>query len=589
MRRPDDVDDVRWERLASLQARQRAEPAAQPAVEPAVGPAAQSAVSPVLPGDGCGPPPGWFDHVGDLVAGLAREDLAVVPTGAMGEDALRLLAAAEALRAEAVRRLGAFDAGRGWQGSGSRSLGSWIAHRASLAGGEARSLAATARLAQRHDEVADALRAGALPLAAARQVAAAVTPERAELFADAPEALVGAVCTVQLRDVPRVVGWWRSLADDVLATEESGEDHDRRWASASVLPGGRVRFDGELDAVGGAALLAGLDDLMAPDPADVADGPRPAPQRRADAFAELARRYLAGRRAEVGPQAPGVGVDVHLGLADLLAGLGRTCTCGGAGGGPGGAGRLGAEDPCAAACTCGAGASTRPGASDGGLGGAAGTGVGPSAGGQHPPTCRAADACTCTGPVASATDPALDPLSGISEVGRLGPVARVVAARLACDADLGRIVDVPDAATVAHLLGPDGPLAALRDTPLGRRLLEAPSQPLDVGRRQRLFTPAQRRAIAARDGSCRFPGCDRPPEWCDVHHLDPWEAGGPTDLANGLLLCAHHHTVVHLRRWRPQRGPDGRWTVAPPGAGAGRGPDAPPGAPRGHARRRAGP
>ncbi|MEP6482771.1 MAG: HNH endonuclease signature motif containing protein [Rhodoglobus sp.] len=40
-----------------------------------------------------------------------------------------------------------------------------------------------------------------------------------------------------------------------------------------------------------------------------------------------------------------------------------------------------------------------------------------------------------------------------------------------------------------------------------------------------------------RDGGCRFPGCDRPPSWCEAHHIVPWSHGGRTDLADGLLLC----------------------------------------------------
>jgi hypothetical protein len=76
------------------------------------------------------------------------------------------------------------------------------------------------------------------------------------------------------------------------------------------------------------------------------------------------------------------------------------------------------------------------------------------------------------------------------------------------------------------------------------------SQVLDVGRKQRLFTAPQRRAITARDRHCRFPGCDRPPRWCDVHHIKHWLHGGPTSVENGVLLCRFHHTLVHEAGWR---------------------------------------
>ncbi|MGI8416057.1 MAG: DUF222 domain-containing protein [Nakamurella sp.] len=68
---------------------------------------------------------------------------------------------------------------------------------------------------------------------------------------------------------------------------------------------------------------------------------------------------------------------------------------------------------------------------------------------------------------------------------------------------------------------------------------------LDEGRAQRLFTPAQLKALWLRDKHCTFPGCETPAHWCDAHHLIHWIDGGPTDLANGALLCGRHHTVVH--------------------------------------------
>lgn len=76
------------------------------------------------------------------------------------------------------------------------------------------------------------------------------------------------------------------------------------------------------------------------------------------------------------------------------------------------------------------------------------------------------------------------------------------------------------------------------DAAVGRILLGPDSLPLDVGRAERLFTPAQRRALAVRDRGCRFPGCTRPARHTEAHHLVPWLDGGPTDLANDMLLCA---------------------------------------------------
>ena len=78
------------------------------------------------------------------------------------------------------------------------------------------------------------------------------------------------------------------------------------------------------------------------------------------------------------------------------------------------------------------------------------------------------------------------------------------------------------------------------------RVLDGASIPLDQGRAKRLFTPAQRLAMADRDGGCTYPGCDRPPAWTEAHHIDWWaKDGGATDLEHGTLLCARHHHWVH--------------------------------------------
>lgn len=73
--------------------------------------------------------------------------------------------------------------------------------------------------------------------------------------------------------------------------------------------------------------------------------------------------------------------------------------------------------------------------------------------------------------------------------------------------------------------------------------------PLDVGWRHRTATPSQRKALALRDGHCRAPGCDRPPIWCDAHHVVGWYVGGRTDLDNLILLCRRHHRAVHQKVW----------------------------------------
>jgi hypothetical protein len=67
---------------------------------------------------------------------------------------------------------------------------------------------------------------------------------------------------------------------------------------------------------------------------------------------------------------------------------------------------------------------------------------------------------------------------------------------------------------------------------------------LDVGRVHRLAPPALRLAVALRDGGCAFPGCTMPMWHCDVHHITPWQLGGPTDLGNVVALCRSHHGLI---------------------------------------------
>ncbi|GAA1373065.1 HNH endonuclease signature motif containing protein [Catellatospora chokoriensis] len=96
-------------------------------------------------------------------------------------------------------------------------------------------------------------------------------------------------------------------------------------------------------------------------------------------------------------------------------------------------------------------------------------------------------------------------------------------------------------------------------------VLGGDGQLLDLGRTRRLYTGALRRALVLRDRGCAFPGCDRPPRWCQGHHIRHWAGGGPTDLDNAVLLCGHHHRVIHHDDWHVRLGHDRRPEFIPPG------------------------
>jgi hypothetical protein len=103
------------------------------------------------------------------------------------------------------------------------------------------------------------------------------------------------------------------------------------------------------------------------------------------------------------------------------------------------------------------------------------------------------------------------------ELAGSGPLSPALAQTLACDAAIGRIV--------------------MRGT----------SEVLDVGRRTRLVTPAQRRTLEVRDRGCVEPGCTAPAHWCDAHHIVHWTHHGNTDLHNLELRCRRHHLLQHQR------------------------------------------
>jgi hypothetical protein len=162
------------------------------------------------------------------------------------------------------------------------------------------------------------------------------------------------------------------------------------------------------------------------------------------------------------------------------------------------------------------------------------------------------------------------------DLGGLGTLDPEACRRLACDGAVTRVLVTRPPLTRDGLdhqcdgnghSGGQADLAALLQAARARLPVTiggAPSQPLEVGRASRVITPAQRAALAVRDGGCVFPDCSRPPSWCEGHHVVSWLDGGPTDLVNLALVCRAHHRAVHEGGWQLIRGPDGRFTAIPP-------------------------
>jgi Domain of unknown function (DUF222)/HNH endonuclease len=105
----------------------------------------------------------------------------------------------------------------------------------------------------------------------------------------------------------------------------------------------------------------------------------------------------------------------------------------------------------------------------------------------------------------------------------------------------GRRAEMPDTGSIT----PETARRLACDADVTRVITRAGSEPLELGRRTKVVPPGLRKAIAVRDRGCRFPGCGRPPGWCDAHHVVHWADGGETSLSNLVLLCRPHHRTIH--------------------------------------------
>jgi hypothetical protein len=114
------------------------------------------------------------------------------------------------------------------------------------------------------------------------------------------------------------------------------------------------------------------------------------------------------------------------------------------------------------------------------------------------------------------------------------PISYKTVQRIACDASITRVVFGPGSVVV------------------------------DVGRARRVVSGPTRRALNARDQSCRWPGCERPASWSAAHHFVHWIQGGDTDLSNLILLCHRHHWMTHEGGWKLARAKDDRVLAIPP-------------------------
>ncbi len=145
-------------------------------------------------------------------------------------------------------------------------------------------------------------------------------------------------------------------------------------------------------------------------------------------------------------------------------------------------------------------------------------------------------------------------------VGSRQPSVRVLVTAGALDARTGhgRIegCDLPISIETVERIACGSGIQSITFSPEGR--------PLDVGREQRLYDSRQRKALAARDGGCRWGDCDRKPDWCEAHHIFHWARdGGRSDIDDGILLCRYHHLLLHNNHWEIVRKGSAYWLIPP--------------------------
>jgi Domain of unknown function (DUF222)/HNH endonuclease len=479
---------------------------------------------------------------------LATADAGSLPTPVQAQ-ALRALERAEARHTAArAQFLAAFIAQDGYEDDGQGSARMWLRWQTRVTKATAVSAVGWARRLAAHPVIAAALAEGELSASWARAVCGWSDRLPHEVREDADQILATAAAGgAELADL---AGLAQQMYERSRSGEPDGDDDgfDDRRLLLDLTFAGAGQLTGDLTPGCAAAVSAVLEALgKKAGPEDL----RTVTQRHHDALEEACRRLIAAKMVPDRAGQP-TQVQVHMTLAQLrgLPGASAAEAAWRASAAARGHGWL--SGPAADAATCDASVApivvghVDPAAldrltemflaahgHDGGPGGRDGRACGCRCGG-----------CTC---------PARTPMSAET-------LARLRGSLLAMAADV--------------LSGPGGLAAWLRRSQLpgpGARPGSWASLPLDVplpldaGEAGPAIPAHLRRAATTRHRHCAFPGCDQPASVCQIHHLIPRSAGGPTALRNLVPLCAFHHLIViHRWGWTLTLHPDGTTTAASP-------------------------
>jgi hypothetical protein len=497
---------------------------------------------------------------------LNAADVASMPAPVRAQ-ALRVLERAEAKHTAArARVLAAFTAGDGFEDDGQGSARMWLRWQTRVTQAAAAGAVGWMRRLAAHPVIAQALAEGQMSASWARVVCGWSDRLPAGMRGDADQILVGAAAGgAELADLAGLAQQMYERSRMGRPDTDGDDDGfaDRRLV-LDLTFGGAGRLAGDLTSGCAAAVSAVLEALGRPaGPEDA----RTVTQRRHDALEEACRRLIAAQMV------PGRGgqptqAQVHITLAQLraLPGASGAEAAWRAAAAARGHGWLPGPDADAAVCDATVApvvtGHVDPAALDrlvgaflaihGHDGGPAGQQGGPGAkkgaGGKQDGPGREGPACGCR--CGGCTCPARTRLSAET-------IARLRGSLLSLATD---VLSGPGglAAWLRQSLLPGGPGSSASlplDVPL----------PLDAGEAGPVIPAHLRRAATSRHPHCAFPGCGQPSSVCQIHHLTPRSAGGPTALRNLVPLCAFHHLIViHRWGWTLRLKPDGTTTATSP-------------------------
>ena len=273
-----------------------------------------------------------IEHMFDTLKKATAEILEVEPAhlgdGELEEGLVEVHRTLEMLQAAWLGYVAEFDRRGRFGRDGTLSVSAWLVRRCRLAWSVARERVGVARSLQQMPLTEQAYREGDLTFSHLRVLVRA-REAQPEAFASHEQTLVKAARTLGVRDLYRLIAYWRQALDWPQALEEANELHERRRLNVSATFDGLVHVEGELDPEGGETLMEALRSLVDPYArAAPATGDNRTPgQRRADALVELCRSWLDhGNVPHNGGERPHLTVTVDLQVLEGRAG--GTCETG---------------------------------------------------------------------------------------------------------------------------------------------------------------------------------------------------------------------------------------------------------------------